>query len=261
MRKKLILGTLLTLSLLVVTVVATVAPTLANSPSKNTKFIGALAEINIQLPSNSSPPATPGGVANHPTTLRIDAYDLNRRSTLGAADELLIFIWDPLTDPLHNALTPVALITDNAANAAFWRPVYNGTYVAFKIVPPGIDFLPNVIQVGPKDLEVWDVASDTFWVNLTKPIPITLNNPGNTLSNFILPPMTLMFKATSDSFDDPFKVSLNYYPGASGYTLTRTGMSQFAGVRVDIPDWLGGGFRYEGTGHVYWRVTDTWTPP
>jgi hypothetical protein len=285
MKKKTIIGTVLTLSFLIVAVFATAAPTLAYKPNKNTIFSGALAEINIQLPSNSSPPAPPGGNANHPTMLKIAAWDFDRRSTNGAADEILLFIWSPA----ENSLEPVAQITDNAANAAFWKIVWNNTYLWYPfILPPpyppiATNLFPNVIQVGPKDLEVWtestwtnyghnwNVASDTLMVNLTKPITVTLpyfqvatNPDGSEVEinqTFTLPPMTLMFKATSDAFNDPFAVSLNFYPGSSNYTLVRTGESQFAGARVDITDWLGFGFRYEGTGHVYWHETDTYIPP
>ena len=279
----------MTLSLLIVTIIASVTPTRANSQSTDTKFIGALGEVNLQLPSNSSPPAIPGGVANHPTTLKIGAWDLNSRSTLGAADELLIFIWSPV----QNRLADVAVITDNADNAAFWKTVWNNSYIWYPTtLPPqagGPNLFPNVILVEPNELEVWTESGSssggnghwgwdnygryvwqttgggTFWVNLTKSVKVTLpyfNATGtNTNQTFTLPPFSLMFKTTSDPFDGYFTVTLKNYRGASNYTLVRTGTTQFAGVRANIPDWLGSSFRYEDTGHVYWHVTDTWTPP
>ena len=244
----------------------------AASSDKSTKLIGALSEVNLQLPSNSSPPALSAGTPNHPVTMKIAAWDLDQSSTNGPADELLIFIWQPV----KNAYANVAVITDNAANAELWKAAWNNTNVWYPVgpptFPPNFNLFPNVITVAPKDLEVWtesgnnlNDASNTLWVNLTKAVTITLpyfNATGsNSNQTFTLPQMTLMFKATSGAFDDPFVAPFVGYPGASNYTLTRSGSSEFADARVNIPDWLGNSFRYEATGHVYWHVTDTITPP
>src|SRR3990172_1785572 len=133
MKKKIILGIVLMMSLLIVTVVASVAPTLAVQQTNQIKFTGALAEITIQIPSNSSPPAIPGGIPDHPTTLKIAAFDWDKRSTNGAADELLIQIWSPVGVVLSPGgnFQPVAVITDNPANAALWDSYWNGTYVSY----------------------------------------------------------------------------------------------------------------------------------
>jgi len=301
MKKKIILGIVLMMSLLIVTVVASVAPTLAVQQTNQIKFTGALAEITIQIPSNSSPPAIPGGIPDHPTTLKIAAFDWDKRSTNGAADELLIQIWSPVGVVLSPGgnFQPVAVITDNPANAALWDSYWNGTYVSYHVgpprFPPNSNLFPNVIQVEPQDLEVWTTSSwtdgngrwdmdeygrtvwttssDTLWINLTKSIKVTLpyfsigrypnGSAINSNQTFTLPPMTMMFKATSDPFDESFKIELKWYPGASGYTLIRTGSSTFAGARVKIPNWIGAkdSDTYEETGLVYWRVTDTLTPP
>lgn len=291
MWKKVILSIAIIVSMLSAVVVVSFAPTLATQQTNEAKFTGAIAEVTLQLPSNSSLPAAPGGTADHPVTLKIAAMDWDQQSTNGAADQLLISIWSPVGLVLSSGgnFQPVAFITDNAANAAPADQLYNGTYVSYHVGPPlfpaNTNLFPNVITVQPNDLQVWtepsktgndrvcDAASDTLWVNLTKSVTVSLPSfstgryPNGTAINtnqtFVLPPMTLMFKATSSPFDYSYKIPMSGYPGASGYTLTRSGAATFAGVLVYIPNWIGAKIsdNIDTTGHVYWRVTDTITPP
>ncbi len=287
-------------SLLSITFLEVISPSIALDQTKDKKFYASAAEITLQLPSNSSSPAIQGGTPDHPTTLKIAAFNYDRRSANGAADELLISIWCPtgvVLSPAGN-FQQVALITDNAANAQFWDQVYNGTYLSFHVgqpvFPPNTNLFPNVIKVDPNDLEVSAKRSnsfmsstqsdnffgsnnhqsgDTFWVNLTKPVQIKLPQflvgrtsngvPIYSNQSFTLPPMSLMFKPISDSFDDSFKMDLKWYPGASGYTFTRHGSSVFAAARVVIPNWIGAKVSdyIEGTGHIDWALIDTFTPP
>ena len=290
MKKKTILGIALTLSLLTVAIVATGATTLAVQQPNQAKFTGAIGNVGLQLPSNSSPPAPPGGVANHPTHLRIYAFDFDRWSTNGAADELLVFIWQPV----KNSFQPVLLITDNAANAALWKTVWNNSNIWYPTtLPPqfgGPNLFPNIVLVEPNELEVWTEAAsnsggnghwgwdeyeryvwqtsggETLWVNLTKSVKATLpyfNVSGvNSNQTFTLPPMSMFYKGTSDDIDyPPLTIAFRSYPGASQYTLVRTGTAQFAGVHVRIPEWLGAQYPLDVTGNIWWRATDTYTPP
>ena len=109
---------------------------------------------------------------------------------------------------------------------------------------------------------------DTLYVNLTKAVKITLpyyNATGvNRNQTFTLPPLSLMFKVTSSEFDDPSNFVANFYPGASNYTFTRSGSSQFAAIRINISDWLGGGTSsgyLEMTGTIRVHFVDTYIPP
>jgi hypothetical protein len=284
MNKKNVLGIVLTLTLLAVSFAVILLPTFAyektEDPAK--KFYGSSGLVTVQLPSNSSPPASPG-TPNHPTILRFLALDHNRRSFGGEADELMVFMWQPIADNFQ----PVAMITDNANAAELWKTVWNGSYIWYvagpPMFPPGFILFPNVILVEPEDLEVWteparasygddnkdwNDATVTLWANLTKEVTVTLPayNGTGAFSNetFILPPMSLMFKGISGEFDDPVTVEFKGYRYASNYTLERSGNSQFAGVRVNIPDWLAGSHRMyplDVTGAVRWRSVEVFTPP
>jgi hypothetical protein len=241
-------------------------PSLANMAGNRTRFYGSLGQVNLQLPSNSTYPAS--GTPNHPTNLWLAAWDLNKRSTNGPADELLVFMWQPI----HNHMEPVAVITDNAANAELWKAYWNQTYVWFPTVSPvlgPVNIAPNVILVNNKDLEVYTEdnreSSPTYWVNLTTAVTVRLpyfNATGvYTNQTFVLPALTMMFKATSDSFQADQFISMTGYPRASDYTLTRSGEANFAGVSVSIPDWMGAGYSDDVTGRIYWRELDLVSAP
>jgi hypothetical protein len=278
MKKKIYLGIILTLSLLILTLFISVSPTLAHRHTDDVVFSGALGEVTLQLPSNSSPPASPEGIPNHPTILKLVAFNYDRGSANGAADELDVFMWQPI----GNTFQPVAVITDTPNNAEFWKTAWNGTYVWLKaILPPPIGpttLFPNVILVEPETLDVWTESihsksrndeSSTLWVNLTETVKITLPyfNATGVQSNqtFNLPPTSLMFKTTSDEFNLPWTTSFKGYKNASNYTWVREGAEQFAAVRVQIPEWLAGGgtrgYALEETGSVRWHEVDTLTPP
>jgi len=285
MKTRIMLGIILMLSSLIVTVVATMAPTMAYSPSNSKKFYGATTELDVWLPSNSTPPAPAGAATNHPSPLIIGAFDYDRRSAFGEADELWVHKWDSYL----NAFQPIAVITDNAAEAEFLKTVWNNTYVWMQAAPNVILF-PNVILVEPKDLEVWTTSSgnskngrwdtddygrtvwtttsDTLWINLTKPVKITLPavlNPATVSlvfvdQSFTVPPMTIDVKSTSDPWDGYYKAQLNVSPVLSQYTWEWTGMAEYAAARTVIRAWSLGYWPIN-TGFVYWRGTFTYTPP
>jgi hypothetical protein len=270
MKRKVILAIMLTLPLLFLTIFAAnnsifaLSPNNDTSQSNNVIFTGACGDALVQLPSNSSPPAPPGGTANHPTILWFSAAHFDKGSTEGAFDSFAVFVWQPVL----NKLTAVALITDSANYASNVKIVWNGTYMWYPAL------FPNVIQVEPQDLEVWtgsngnDASSssiDTLNVNLTKAVTVTLpyfNATGvNSNQTFTLPPLSLMFKAISNEFNDPTTIEFKGWPLASNYTWVRLGSSQFAAVRITIPTWFGGNLFLEATGHVHMHFSETVTPP
>ena len=236
---------------------------------------GALGSVVLQLPSNSSPPAPPGGTPNHPTTLMIEAHvESNVNYT---ASVLGVFIWRPIA----NDFEPVAIIVDNPDAAKLMQTVWSGTYVWLiagpPTFPPNFKLFPNVITVEPKDLQVWTESNgqdgshsvvDQLMVNLNKAVTITLpffNATGvNSNQTFVLPPLSLIFKATSGEFDLPQTIPYSGFSGASNYTQVITGAEQFAGVRVSIPSWLaigGGQYTLSETGIVRLNFVDTFIPP
>src|SRR3990172_11779053 len=244
MKKKTILGIVLSISLLVVSIIATTITAIAVNP-KNTAektFYATIGSGVLQLPSNATYPAKAGGTPNHPTVLRIAAFDGDRRSTDGSYDQLMVFMWDPREEQF----TPVLLITDNPSIADFMKKVYNNTYIWYPTPPPlipmfGPNLFPNVVLVQPNELEVWTESSqkgygngpwsfndDTLTVNLTKSVKSTLGlfiinaslpqtNPARFANaTFNLPPLTLIFHELDKGYPNQDTTTLNW-PGSSGY--------------------------------------------
>jgi hypothetical protein len=278
MKRKTILGISLIIPILLLTIVVASNSALgsAEQPKSNVVTdLGALGSVVLQLPSNSSPPALPGGTPNHPTTLMLEAHV---ESNVNYTTSLLgVFIWRPIL----NEFEPVAIIVDNPDAAKLLQTVWNNTFVWFiagpPTFPPNFKLFPNVITVEPKDLQVWTESNgqdgsksvvDQLMVNLNKAVTITLpffNATGvNSNQTFILPPLSLIFKATSGEFDLPTTISYSGFSGASNYTQVRTGAEQFAGVRVSIPSWLSIGatsqYTLSETGIVRLNFVDTYIP-
>ena len=264
--------------LLTIAIVSNSAFGSAEQPNSNViTNTGALGNVILQLPSNSSPPALPGGTPNHPTTIMLDAHvESNANYTTSV---LGIFIWRPIL----NDFEPVGIIVDNPDAAKLLQTVWSGTYVWFiggpPTFPPNFMLFPNVITVEPKDLQVWTETNgqdgsksvvDQLMVNLNKAVTITLpyfNATGvNSNQTFTLPPISLIFKATSSEFDLPQTIQYSGWSGASNVTQVITGPEQFAGVRVSIPSWLSLGsavanpFTLSETGIVRFSLKDTYIP-
>ena len=257
MKKKIILGTILALSLAITFAIVAVAPTLAapdpNKPLVTRNFNEGKLTLQLPPPSNAaSPPATPG-TPSHPVNLRLTAYHADRRSTFGAHDGLYVQLWVPQGD----VYVPVAFISDSNAAGQDWRKVFwNNTFVWKP------DF-QNVIPVADKDLEVWTESSwtsyghgnkgwdyessNTLIVNLTKSVNISL--PWNLLPSqipfskfgnlsFTLPPMTLIFHETGDSFYTEYIETFFVPAPYSGYTVNHKVEVTPSMVEVSIPSWI-----------------------
>ena len=256
MKKKLILGTILALTLAITATIMAVAPTLAtpdpNKPLVTSNFNGGKVTLQLPPPSNASPPAAPG-TPSHPVNLRLSATDSDRRSTFGAHDRLYVQLWVPQAD----GYIPVAFISDSNAAGQEWQKVFwNNTFVW----QPNFQ---NVIPVADNELEVWTESSWTYYgqgnkgsdyessntliVNLTKSVNISLpwnlfppQVPFSKYGNlsFTLPPMTLTFHETGDSFyTENIETSLVTAP-FSGYTVNNKVWVTPSMVEVSIPSWI-----------------------
>jgi hypothetical protein len=300
MKRKIVLGTLLTLTLALITVLAAVTPSLAvPNPNKSlvtNYFRGGSVILQLPPAPNATPPASPG-TPTHPIDLMFAAFDFDRKSTYGANDALYVFAWVPLA----NTYVPVAVITDssNPASLEFNRMLYNNTPIwsnsSIWWASPNFE---NVISVGDKDLEVWTDKTSTqssngrwvfdeygryVWddgggilaVNLTTPVtirlpfnlfpaPISLSKWGNL--TFVLPAMTLTFHEIGDGYpvEETNKGLITSPFGAaapySGYTVKLYAMRIPSWVEVSIPAWLGSVVP-EVTGHMGEHGSYTYTPP
>jgi hypothetical protein len=291
MKKKIILGTVLTLSLLIITIVVTISTTLAASnPSKplvKIYFNGGGVVLQLPPAPNATSPAPPG-TPTHPVNLIINAFDQDRRTDFGAADHIAIRLWIPQV----NAYIPVAVINDNPnpAGIEFRKMVYNNTPIWSNT--SWLSGFENVITVADKDLDIWTESTCTYYgsgnkggwnvessytliMNLTKSVIIKL--PYDALPSYIppskwgnltftLPPMTLTFHEIGDSFprDEPVTIANSPYGSAfpySGYTVTTKSTETPSWVEVKIPAWLGGANILEVTGHMSDHGTLTFVPP
>jgi hypothetical protein len=227
---------------------------------------GNMVYLNLPpAPNTTSPPAAPG-TPSHPTDIQLRCYHFNPESSLGSYDLMAVYLWIPQ----RNSYSPVAIITD-ISNAEFLQTLWNGTFVWYKIAIPGAN-LPNVIQVGSGDLEVWtqqatpsSAYGDTMWVNLTKSVTVNLPfnlwpQPTQALGNltFTLPPMTMRFIPIANSYLDQGTNALlpsGYY--RQPYATMRTP----AWVEVAIPSWLGGTAPLEVSGHIDYKFNEIITTP
>jgi hypothetical protein len=231
--------TVLALSLAVIIAVAAVVPALAHSNQCNddnndspTNY-GSGGSVHVQLPQ---------GEPSHPTTLQIDVYDINRWSSFGAMDVMMVWLWVPSM----NIHAPVALISDNP-NPAF----FDFAETLFSNTPVWIPAagMTNIFQVADEELEV-SKRGDVLTANLTAPIAITLPDPLG--GSFTFPPTALEFRG----FDTPFREE-NVLPGYSEQTT----ITQPAWVRLWIPEWTGGAIATEYVGTLWLYMKRTYTLP
>jgi hypothetical protein len=261
MKKKIILGSTLTLTLLVISIIAMTLPAFANNPQNSLvrKGYGTMGDVDFAIPSNATFPAIPGGTSNHPTNIGFLALDADRRSTPGAFDQLTVYIWDPA----NQRYTPVLAITDNPDQAEFLKILWNNTYLWYPTPLPlqpmyGPNLFPNVILVQPNELEVWSTHG-TLWVNLTTLVKSTLTNfvinpsapagsPARTANvTFNLPPLTMFFRPLDNGFPREETITTTGWMGASGYTQQLSYREVSARVNVQIPAWLGTDLDFIGT--------------
>ena len=281
MKKKYLSLSILLLSILVFSLIATVGQTLAstrgdhrNNDSKDSNLIinsgtGSLVYLNL-------PPSTPTStVPSHPSNLQLRSYHFDK-SPMGPFDSILVYLWIPQ----RNSYNLAALIT-NAPNVQLFQDLWYKTFIWYNTT--GITSNPNaflnVIQVADKDLQIWtedtnhreDHGTDNnvFIVNLTKTGGVQINLPFNLWPNqptlqsygdlsFTLPPLTLKFRAIGDSYaDSGANATL-----PSGYARQPIAeMRTPAWVEETVPLWLGATSPLEVAGHIDYRFSEVITPP
>jgi hypothetical protein len=241
MKRSIVFGSGLALSLVVIIAVATVIPALAhnNKPSGPTLYTTG-GQVLLQLPPGT--PTYPPGPVGHPTALRIFVDDVDRRSAFGAADVMLVSMWAPA----YNKFIPVVYISDNP------DPAFSAL---IKAAWAGIISPQNVIMVADNELEVWK-RGDVVTANLTKAIDVKFTNPLFKAYNFTLQPTAIEFRGIDDAYREP-EATTNLL---SGYKVTITSIDKPAWVRVRIPAWLGGQ-QIEFAGVLNLHETMTYIPP
>jgi hypothetical protein len=221
--------------------------------SFNTDYVtayGQHGEVILQLPAGNP------SISNV-TTVRFVASEFNEKSTFGAYDTFIVALWIPSI----NQFVPVAQINsvNNSDLDAFLRTIYLNT-------PIWNTLMPNIIDLSSKDFSVWMedgviIANLTTTVKITLPFNLMVGTPYATWGNqtFNLPPLTLMFRPTAQSFD--FKEStLLAKPPFSGYTLDIKSHMSPAWVKADIPTWVKGAW-LECSGHICTDLVQTAIPP
>ena len=255
MRKKLILGTILTLSLLLTVAVTAIAPAIGNNPPSNslTKS-GTIAEVVLQLP-------TPGGaIASHPTNLRILPFDYDRRS--GSADALRVSIWVSAI----NTYVPVAFISDQPWGAQE-KAIMNNTNMYLEV--NGVVIRNNLKVVTDKELGVWQESKwtcyghgwsvpgdETLIANLTIPVQLDFTGlPPIFGPSFAVPAMSMKFVGIAEG--SPLQGTLPTLPSGAKAIEKYTGVPAWAFVA--IPAW-GGSWYFAGAIGENYVITFTLPP-
>lgn len=249
MRKKIVLGTILMLSVLIVTVIAALAPAVATSNDSSIVNYGTGARATFLLPSSG------GALAGRPTSLSIEVWDFDRRSETGPFDFMQIQLWVPGI----NTYLPIAAVMDIPVPDWF-KKEWNATVVSFG----------NAFYVAGKELEVWVEegssmgnghwswdkhgrctwvvpGNDVLYANLTKALYInrTSSNPLIGNLSFTLPPTMMVFVKTAEG-----KYQELVSPLGSGWTQTIKETKVPAWVEIIIPSWVMIGPVPSATGHL-----------
>lgn len=247
MRKKTILGTILTLSILVAAFIAAMAPAFAaQQDDPSIVNYGVHGRVTFLLP-----PAG-GQLATRPSSLGIVAWDFDKRSETGPFDYLYVQVWAPAI----NAYMPVAAVFDIPV-PDWYKKMWNSTSMGLYTEINGVVTRNNCFSVGDKELEVtlekgssghgygqwgWDEYGRCVWntqsgeilrVNLTKPLFINATFPAAGNVSFTLPPMSMTFAKTAEGFYN--EVSSNL---PSSWKQIIKGTQEPAWVDVIIPSWV-----------------------
>ncbi len=259
MKKKSILGIILTASLMLTIAVAAIFPAIANStPSNSITKYGTNAEVNLQLP-------TPGGaITNRPTNLKISVLDYDKRSN--SADALQVLIWVSAM----NTYVPVAFISDQPWSAQDKANLNNS---AMYLEVNGVVIRNNLKVVADKELDVWQESKgsyngwrsnswskqgdETLIANLTVPTQLDFTGlPPVFGSGFTIPPMYLKFIGIAEGIPPAGQLSMNL-PSGVAVTLEATTVPAWALVR--IPAWGTGDQTFAAS--IYENLVITFTPP
>jgi hypothetical protein len=248
-KRKVILGTVLALSLAMIIAVAALAPTVAVARDKkdddSLTYYANGGQVTVQLPD---------GVPSHPTSLIFAAMHIERRGDYpirGPHDVFAVYIWVPAL----NSFMPVAVFSDNPnpAHHDLMKEIYIGTPF----------WIPGVMEnyfVPAEDELVTRSRGDMFFVNLTVGAHVSLNftgSPNPQLSalgdlSFDLPPIAMEVRGFDTTYREDSKGAL-----PSGYTSLAHYVRKPAWVRLWIRNWTGGAdaFKFAGVRGLYGKVT------
>jgi hypothetical protein len=251
-KRKLVLGTVLALSLSFIIAVAAVFPAFASGKKKPDPTVEAYNSGNVGLdlpPPGGAPP--PAGVAGHPTNLLLLFIDYYKGPASGT-DVIVVFIWVSAL----NKYIPIAAIADQPANAQV-KTYWNNTPVYLEI--DNVVIRNNLKTVADEELNVWTECArghnDILTANLTVPVgPLDYTGlPSIFGSTFTVPAMDATFRQTAESYRETETEIL-----PDGSTEKTTYIRVPAYVTVHASAW----FNY-----IYWDVgmivdqKTTITPP
>ena len=278
MKRKYLGISILLLTILFVSLVATVGQTFASTKTshKDSNLIinsgtGSLVYLNL-------PPSTvTATVPAHPSDIQLRSYHFTN-SPMGPFDSILVYIWIPQ----RNSYNLAALITD-APNVQLYQDLWYKTFIWYNTTGIASPAFLNVIQVADTDLQMYtenvnqghydkrdsnDHNSGVFVVNFTKTGGAKINLPFNlwtasTLTSygdmsFTLPPMTLKFRAIGDSYTDS---GTNATLPSGYYRQPIAEMRTPAWVEETVPLWLGATSPLEVAGHIDYHFSEVITPP
>src|SRR4030042_5453581 len=148
MKRKLVLGTVLALSLAIIILVAAIFPALASGKKHPDVTVVSSNQGHVRLdlpPPGGAPP--PAGVAGHPTNLILTFIDYYKGPASGT-DVIVVYIWVSTA----NMYIPIAAIGDQPANEQI-KKFWNNTPVYLEI--DNVVIRNNLKTVADKELDVW----------------------------------------------------------------------------------------------------------
>ncbi len=153
--------------------------------------------------------------------LRINAFDI-ADSTYGPGDYLQIEMWWQLT-PDAGIFMPLAVIGTNTNYMDFMKNLWTG-------VPAG----PNNWEVSEEILQV-DRHGNSITASLTVDLSCLVIIPSP--HYLVIPAFTMELDKVGGSFHFEGAMTLDFYPMASGYTLTQDRMGFNADGTLTCPGW------------------------
>ena len=261
MRKKLVLGTILLLSLLAVTIVASATLTFAAEQNSSINLYGTGGRVGFSVPR-------PGGnlAPGFPTDFNLYFWDFNRKSEPGAFDMMSIQTWAPGI----NITIAVGLIVDIPV-PDWMKKYYNGTGLYYE-TDAGV-IRNNIFQVTDEQLEVWMESSrtqhgcgnkgwnfasaNTLTANLTVSVKITKLPSQWGLPDFTVDPMQVAFLEIGGG--QYHEGAYFWYPGRITSTKGTVVIASFMAIMTGV-GW-GRGAPIQALAHMYTPGTVTYTLP
>jgi hypothetical protein len=248
MKKSVVLGTVLALSLAVIIAVAAVVPALAHVKKSGPTFYSTGGQVILQLPPGG------GALATRPTDFKIFVDHFNRQSDFGAFDQIIISRWIPAT----NSFMPIAIITDN--NDTAYLNLLKDAYAGLPVWHSG--GAPTFENILPVDDEQLDVSSHGDVVTADLKVPVSISLSDGVGGNFTLPPMTVVFRGIDATYSRQSTSKLLPTPPLSGYVIEFSSKDKPAWASIEIPAWFKDtSFEFVGIINVHETMTYIAPPP